>query len=356
MTAVPVGLAVSEVRAARAHPGALAVGVGALTGAVALGLSIGAADIGAWPAILEAIDRIPGVAVDSGLTDTQAAIFWKIRLPRVALGLLVGVMLSVAGAAYQGAFRNPLADPTLLGVSAGAGLGATTAIVFHLRRIGPVDAIPLAAFAGALLGVLLTYALASIGDSSRSPAVLLLAGIAVAAFLSALQTYLLQRDIESIREVYSWLLGRLATNGWTESMTVLPYAVVTTLVLIACGRLLDVLAVGDDEASTLGLDVTTARVIVILTASLAVAAAVSVSGIIGFVAVVVPHTVRLLAGSSYRVILPLSVLFGGAFLVLADLAARTVLAPAELPIGVITAFFGAPFFAVVLRSRRVVAV
>lgn len=355
MTAVPAGVDVA-VRPAGVRPAGIVLGVAALAGALAAGISMGAASIAPGRAFLEVLDHLPGIDVDSGLGTAQAAIVWKIRVPRVVLGVLIGTMLSTAGASYQGAFRNPLADPSLLGVSAGAGLGATTAIVFGLQEIGPLDAVPLAAFVGAMLGVALTYLLASIGDSSRSPAVLLLAGLAVAAFLSAIQTFLLQRDIERVDDVYIWLLGQLGTDGWHEVLTVLPYAVGTGVVLLLSGRALDVLAVGDDEATTLGLEVRTVRLVVILTASLAVAAAVSVSGIIGFVAIVVPHTVRLLAGSSYRVILPLSVLFGGAFLVLADLAARTVLSPAELPIGVITAFVGAPFFAVVLRSRKVVAV
>jgi iron complex transport system permease protein len=356
MTAVPAGVDVASVRPAGVRPLGIVLGVVALAGALVAGISVGAANISPGKALLSALDHLPGLDLDAGLTASQDAIIWRIRVPRVVLGVLIGTMLSTAGASYQGAFRNPLADPSLLGVSAGAGLGATTAIIFDLQELGPVDAVPLFAFVGAMFGVALTYALASIGDSSRSPAVLLLAGLAVAAFLSAVQTFLLQRDIERVDDVYIWLLGQLATNGWHEVLTVLPYAAGTTVVLLLCARALDVLAVGDDEATTLGLEVSTVRLVVILTASLAVAAAVSVSGIIGFVAIVVPHTVRLLAGSSYRVILPLSILFGGAFLVLADLAARTVLSPAELPIGVITAFVGAPFFAIVLRSRKVVAV
>jgi iron complex transport system permease protein len=356
VTAVPAGVDVVVIRPVRVRPVGLVVGVVALVGAVVLSLTVGAAHIPVRGAVLEVLDHLPFVNVHSGLTASQAAIVWKIRFPRIALGVLVGAMLSMSGAGYQGVFRNPLADPILLGVSAGAGLGATTAIVFDVRQLGPVNAIPIAAFVGAMLGVALTYALARIGDSSRSPAVLLLAGVAVAAFLSAVQTFLQQRNIDSIREVYTWLLGRLSTSGWSETWTVLPYAIGTSIVLLACGRVLDVLSVGDDEATTLGLDVARARLVIVVAASLAVAAAVSVSGIIGFIGVIVPHTVRMIAGTSYRVILPLSILFGGAFLVLADLVARTLLSPAELPIGVVTAFFGAPFFAVVLRNRRLVSV
>jgi iron complex transport system permease protein len=175
----------------------------------------------------------------------------------------------------------------------------------------------------------------------------------VASFLTALQTYVLQRnDNDTIRLVYSWILGRLNTVGWGDVRTVLPYFAVTAAVLLACARSLDVLAVGDEEAASLGLHPQRTRLLVVAAASLATAAAVSVSGLIGFVGIIVPHTVRLVAGHSYRVVLPLSILFGAAFLALTDLVARTALAPAELPIGVVTAFFGAPFFILVLRRSR----
>ena len=338
----------------RLRPGWLLLAFTALGVAAVAGTVLGAVDVPAHRVLLEILDHVPGIEVDSGLDARQAAIVWELRLPRVTLGLLVGGMLAVAGAAYQGVFRNPLADPYLLGASEGAGLGATAALVTDATiRFGPFDTLPLAAFVGALLAVALAYALASVGGPLQSTAVLLLAGVAVAAFLSSIQTFLLQQNAESIRDVYSWLTGSLGTAGWTEVGTVLPYAALTTIVLVLHRRPLDVLAVGDDEAASLGLDVGRTRLVVVFAASLATAAAVSVSGLIGFVGIIVPHTVRLLAGTSYRVILPLSLLFGGAFLAGADLVARTVLAPAEIPIGVITAFVGAPFFAIVLRARKV---
>jgi iron complex transport system permease protein len=196
-----------------------------------------------------------------------------------------------------------------------------------------------------------TYALGrSVGG--RSPTTLILAGVAVAAFATALQTYLLQRDADTLREVYAWILGRLSTVGWGEVLELLPYAVVATLALFGARRLLDVLSIGDDEAGALGVNVGRVRAVVVVAATLATAAAVSVSGLIGFVGIIVPHTVRLLFGWSYRVIVPLSILFGASFLMLADIVARTVVSPAELPIGVVTAFFGAPFFLLVLRTMR----
>jgi iron complex transport system permease protein len=333
----------------------LAAGAGALLLAALAGLAIGPVRLNPIGVLAQLADLLPGVHLHSGLSTQEAAIVTQLRLPRVVLGLLVGAMLAVAGGCYQGIFRNPLADPYLLGVAAGAGLGATAAIA--LRNLagatesgGTSAAVPPAAFVGALGAVALTYALGVAGARYRSPATLILAGVAVSSFLTAGQTYLQQRHADTIREVYSWLLGRLATAGWHDVLIVLPYAVVTMLVVLAHRRALDVLAVGDDEAASLGAHPQRTRVVLIVAASLGTAAAVSVAGLIGFVGIIVPHTVRLLAGPSYRVILPLSALFGAAFLALADLAARTVLAPAEIPIGVVTAFFGAPFFVIVLRN------
>jgi iron complex transport system permease protein len=184
---------------------------------------------------------------------------------------------------------------------------------------------------------------------------LILAGVAVSSFLAAVQTYVLQRNVDTIREVYSWLLGRLDTHGYSEIKLLIPYALIATIVVLALRRELDVLSVGDAEAASLGLHPRRSRLILLSAAALGTAAAVAVSGLIGFVGIIVPHIVRLLAGGSYRSILPLSVLFGAAFLALVDLAARTMVAPAELPIGVVTAFFGAPFFVLVLRVTKTVS-
>jgi iron complex transport system permease protein len=299
--------------------------------------------------LAEVADHLPFVSIESGLGDREAAIVWDLRLPRVVLAALVGATLAAAGAAYQGVFRNPLADPYLLGVAAGAGLGATVGIV----TAGPAAAVvPAAAFAGALAAVILTYALGGAAGGGRSGTTLVLAGVSVAAFFTAAQTFLQQRHADTVREVYSWILGRLSTVGWAEVGLLAPYAAVSLLVLLLHRRLLDVLAVGEEEAGTLGVSAARVRLVVVAAATLGTAAAVAVSGLVGFVGIVVPHAVRLLAGSSYRVILPLSILGGAAFLVLADLGARTLVSPAEVPLGVITAFVGAPFFAVVLRSGR----
>lgn len=346
MTGAAATAPVSALRGARLRPGWLAAGVVAVVAAAVAGLVIGPASLSPLQVVREL------VGASSSLDPQQVAIVEQIRLPRVVLGLVVGATLSLCGASYQGVFRNPLADPYLLGAAAGAGLGVTIVIVGTAEGSATPGLAPVAAFVGALAAVALTYALGTSGGGRASTASLILAGVAVASFLTAMQTFVQQRNQDTIRQVYTWILGRLSTAGWHEVWLLLPYAAVTWVVLLAHRRVLDVLAVGDDEASTLGVHAARSRLIVIVAASLGTAAAVSVSGLIGFVGIIVPHTVRLLAGQSHRVVLPLSLLFGGAFLCLADLLARTVSSPAEVPIGVVTAFFGAPFFVLVLRSSR----
>jgi iron complex transport system permease protein len=324
-----------------------AAGAAALAAAVVAGLALG-------PAGIPVGDVLGGVAAELGLggrplTPLDEAVLWELRAPRVALGAVVGATLAVAGGAYQAVFRNPLADPYLLGAAAGAGLGATVAIVW--ARGVPV---PAAAFVGATAAVGGAYLLGrSVGG--RETATLILAGVAMASFLTALQTLVLQSDTDNVLAVYTWLLGRLSTSGWGDVLLALPYAGASVAAILLFRRVLDVLRVGDDEAVALGVPVGRVRLLVVGAATLGTAAAVSVSGLIAFVGIVVPHAVRLLVGSSYQVVLPLSALFGAAFLVLADLAARAALAPAELPIGVVTACLGAPFFVLVLRTTRAAA-
>jgi iron complex transport system permease protein len=328
----------------------LGMGAGTLICALLAGLLVGPAGLSVRGVLLELLDGLPGVAVDSGLSPTQQAILWQIRLPRVVLGAMVGATLAVAGTAYQGVFRNPLADPYLLGVSSGAGLGATLGIVAG-GGIGPLGIPPLA-FLGGLLGVAATYALGRSVGGGRGAVVIVLAGVAVGAFFNAIQNYVQQRDDDSLLAVYSWMLGRLSTDGWSDVVVSLPYVVVSCGTILLYRRTLDVMAVGDVEAASLGIDPARARLVLVLAATLGTAAVVSVSGLIGFVGIVVPHAVRLLFGAAHHTLLPLALLFGAAFLVAADIAARWALAPAELPIGVVTAVVGAPFFLVVLRRHQ----
>jgi len=269
----------------------------------------------------------------------------------VVLGGLVGSALAMSGAGYQGVFRNPLAAPFLLGVAAGAGLGATIAIGFDLRAgFGPVDTIALFAFCGALFAVAVSSSLGR--AAGRLSSVLLLAGVAVASFLTAVQTFLMQRQSDTLREVYAWVFGWLSTSGWGDVSLLAPYVFICGAVLFMHRRQLDILRLGEDEAAVLGVNTRRVRWVVLIAASLLTAAAVAVSGIIAFVGLVIPHVVRLVFGSSYRIVVPLSGLLGAGFLMLSDVAARTVASPAELPIGVVTAFIGAPFFGLVLWTSR----
>jgi iron complex transport system permease protein len=321
-----------------------------LAAAGVAGLLLGPADLPARSVLAELVNRIPGIHATSGLSVRQAAILWQLRVPRVLAGGLVGAMLAMAGAAYQGVFRNPLADPYLLGVAAGAGLGVTLAIAYgQAAAMGPLSLVPLAGFLGALLGVGATYALGRSGPGGRTTGTLILAGVAVAAFMTATQTFVQQRHSQTLRQVYVWILGTLARASWQDVWLMAPYVAVSATVLLLHHRLLDVMSFGDEEANSLGVEAARTRVVVVVAATVGTAAAVAVSGLIGFVGIIVPHTVRLVVGPSHRLVLPLSFVFGGAFLILADVLARLALQPAEIPIGVVTAFFGAPFFLLVLR-------
>ena len=326
---------------------------GTLVVVLLVGVSVGAAGPDWWRVPLEFLDRLPLVSIDSGVSEIEWNIVWKIRTPRVVLGALVGGILSVAGASYQGVFRNPLVDPYLLGAAAGAGLGAT--FVFTIGRdtteSWPVDPVLVASFGAALVTVTVTYLVGGAFGSSAGTT-LVLAGVAVTAFATAMQTFLLQRNVDVVREVYSWILGRLSSATWSDVRLILPSAIIASVVLILFRRHLDVFRVGDDEAGALGLSVGNTRLVVVIAATLGTAAAVAVSGLIGFVGLIVPHVVRLLVGASYRLVIPLSLIGGAAFLVLADIPGRTLQGGAETPIGVVTAFLGAPFFIYLLRSGR----
>lgn len=326
-----------------------------LTGALLIGLTVGPFPISAWAIARGALSHLPLLHIHSPLTPLQSAIVWQVRAPRVVLGGFVGAMLAVAGSAYQGTFRNPLADPYLLGVSEGAGAGATIVIAFFPSASG-TELLPLAAFLGALTGVALAYLLGNSVARQGGAGALILAGVTVAAFMTAIQTFLQQRQSQTLQQVYAWILGGLSGATWQEVALAAPWIALSAGVLLAHRRILDVLSVGDEEAASLGVNVARARLIVAGAATIGTAAAVAVSGLIGFVGIIVPHTIRLLVSSSYRAIVPLSVLVGAGFLILTDVLARSVLSPAELPLGVVTAFFGAPFFAVVLRRSRWVGV
>lgn len=322
-----------------------------LVAALLIGLGVGPVAIGIGGIVESALSHLPLLHVHSRLSSLDEAVLWQIRAPRVVLAALVGGMLAIAGSSYQGVFHNPLADPYLLGVAAGSGLGATLAIAYgHVGHSGQL--LPLCAFIGGLSAVAGTYVLGRSAGAARAAGALVLAGVTVTLFLTAIQTFVQQQHTNTLRDVYAWLLGGFSTASWKQVAVAAPYVAISSIAIVLHRRMLDVLSVGDEEAASLGVNVPRLRLVVVIAATAGTAAAVSVSGLIAFVGIIVPHTIRLLVSTSYRAVVPLSFVVGAGFLVLADVIARTIVSPAELPIGVITAFFGAPFFAIVLRSAR----
>ncbi len=333
-------------------PGWAGAAVCFVLASLAVGVVAGPVDLGLGPILQSIGDKLGIPGVTSPLSEVEESILWEIRVPRVVLGALVGSTLALSGATYQGVFRNALADPYLLGVAAGAGLGATLAIAYFPRSLEGQELLPPLAFAGGIAAVALTYAVSRSAGRERDAATLVLGGVTVASFFTAAQAFVQQQNTDTLQEVYSWILGGLPSSGWTDVIVVAPYVIISSVVILLHRRVLDVLSVGDAEASSLGIDVRRVRIVLVVAATAGTAAAVAVSGLIGFVGIIVPHAVRLTAGTSFRGLLPLSALVGAGFLVLADVVARTALSPAELPIGIVTAFVGAPFFALVLRSTR----
>src|ERR1700694_832149 len=272
------------------------VGATALVAAATFGVLAGPVHIGFGTVVQTLLAPIPWIGHQAQPVDaSQASILWSLRFPRVVLGAIVGGMLATAGAAYQGVFRNPLADPYLLGAAAGANLGATLAIAFApgSSLIG-VNVVPLAGFIGAGAAVAGAYALGRTVTGLRNATGLILAGVAIAAFFNAIQTYIQQSQTNSLRQVYSWILGRLVTAGWDSVLLVLPYVALSLVVIYVHRRLLDALSVGEEEVVTLGVSVRRVRLIVVIAATLGTAAVVAVAGTIAFVGIIVPHTIRLL--------------------------------------------------------------
>lgn len=304
-----------------------------------------AAGVLAGPSFLRPAEVL-GALVGRG-DPSATAIVWSLRLPRVALGLLVGGLLAVSGASLQVLVRNPLADPYLLGLSGGAGLGAVLAIS---AGVASPWAVPAAAFGGALLAMVAVYRLAAVAGGALDGRVLVLAGVVVGAFAGALVSGLLAvTDAQGARSAMLWLMGGLGGAGWGTVAALTVYAAPALAVLVAEARSLNLLALGEEPAQHLGADVARTKRRVFIAASLLTAAAVASAGIIGFVGLVVPHAIRILRGHDHRALLPAAFVAGGALLILADAGARTVFAPVELPVGVITAIIGVPVFAILLR-------
>lgn len=332
--------------------GALALSFLLLGAAVILSVAIGPVSIppGTMWALLAA--RASGTASTIGNAETLSTILLGIRLPHAVLIMLTGAALAGSGASYQGLFRNPLADPYLIGVASGAGLGAVIAMSIRWPAdLAGLYLIPAAAFVGATLTVMIVYGLARIGRSVPTTT-LILAGVAISSFATSLTSFLMLRSNEQLRRATGWLLGGSLMGGWQPVVAMMPYVIVGLAALIASAYALNVLQFGEEQASQMGLPAERVKFWLVLAASLTTASAVAFSGIIGFVGLIVPHTVRLVWGADYRRLLPLSIVSGGTVLLIADVLARMVLAPQVLPIGVVTALAGAPFFLWVLRRAK----
>ncbi len=326
--------------------------LGGLLFSVLLASSLGAVRVPLGEVSRLLLSRLPGVDLSPTWSEGTEAIIMQIRLPRVASALVVGWALATAGVVFQGLLRNPMADPYIIGTSGGAALGATIALLLPVQivRYG-FTLVPLAAFVGALAAVLLVYNLARVGP--RTPVTtLLLAGFAVSSMLAAIMSFLLMLSGENLRRIIAWTMGGLGGGSWPQLL------IVTPLILLGMGWAylyagdLDAFSLGEEQAAYLGVPVERRKFSLLVLGSLLTASAVSISGLVGFVGLVIPHLARLLLGPGHRLLLPASALLGGLFLVLCDMLARVIMAPAEIPVGTITALVGAPFFVYLLRRSR----
>ena len=323
-----------------------------LLAALALSVAVGSVFIPLTNAFDLVVSRLRGLP-DPDALRAYAVILFSLRIPRTILIALAGAGLAGSGAAYQGLFRNPLADPFLIGVASGAGLGAVLAMNSGLGSTSffGLFGVPVAAFLGALVTVVLVYQLARVGRTLPTTN-LILAGVAISSFTSALTSFLMLTSTGELRRAIVWLLGGATMRGWQPVLAMLPYILVGLGVLLTTGHALNVFQFGEEQAQQLGLPVEKLRRVVIIAASLTTAAAVSFAGVIGFIGLIVPHLVRFAWGGDYRRILPLSIIAGAALLLFADVLARILMPPQELPVGIITALVGVPFFLWILRRAR----
>ena len=331
---------------------------GLLIGVSLASATLGYADIGPRAVARVVLDAVAVPTVGAGglgwirpfdleVSRTTATIVGGLRLPRIALGAVVGFALALAGTVMQGFFRNPMADPSIIGVSTGAAVGA---VAFIALPVSVPFGLPACAFAGALLAAFGVYLIAT--EGGRTPvATLLLAGVAVQAFLGAVISYLLLHAGDGLETAIYWLMGHLQNSTWGRVRVALPVVAVFFVVLLAYTRELNVLLLGEEDAHTLGVEVERTKHVLLAASSVVTAAAVAVSGVIGFVGLIVPHVMRLIVGPDHRILLPTSALAGAVFLVATDTVAR--MGPAEMPVGIVTAALGAPFFLYLLRRREV---
>jgi iron complex transport system permease protein len=324
----------------------------ALVVIIAVATAIGSVKIPLPTTIQILLSHLPFVNIDQTWQGSLNTIIIDIRLPRIILAGLVGAALAVAGATYQGLFRNPLADPYLIGVAQGASLGASIGFLLPVAwNLSSFGIIPVFAFAGAIIATIVVYLLARVGKT-LPVTTLILAGVALSALLQSIVSYLVISSNEKMHGILFWLMGSFSMSQWSEVEVVLPYVAAGIAIIIIFARLLNVMQLDEEQAQQLGVNVERYKIILLAAATLITAASVSFVGTIGFVGIIIPHAVRLIWGADHRFLLPFSILVGAIFMILTDLISRTVLAPTEIPIGVITAIFGAPFFLYLLRRRK----
>lgn len=329
-----------------------------LSGIIVLGIfvsTLGAAEISFMDALQILLRKVPVIGrkiTEGEVTKSFETIIYNIRLPRIILSAVIGMGLSVVGAAFQGLFKNPMADPYVIGVSSGAALGASVAIVFGGRFIlGIFPTVQVSAFIGAILTVLCVYEIAKVGG--RVPAVtLLLAGVAVSAMASAMISLLMIFNRDQADSIIFWTMGSVSAARWDQVAYLFPLVSIGTMIIMFYSRDLNLMMTGEETAQNLGVEIEKTKKILLLVSSLMIAFIVSSSGIIGFVGLIVPHAVRLLLGPDHRVLIPFSALGGAVFMILSDTLARTLLAPMEIPVGAITALFGAPYFLFLLHKTK----
>jgi len=330
-----------------------------LMGLILLGIfvsTLGAADISFMDALAILMKKVPVIGdliIKEDWLETHEIIMLNIRLPRVILSAVIGMGLSVVGAAFQGMFKNPMADPYIIGVSSGAALGASIAITLGGRFIlGSFMSVQFMAFTGAIITVVCVYEIAKVG--AKIPSVtLLLAGVAVSAMASSMISVLMIFNRDQADSIIFWTMGSVAAARWEQIIYLLPVVCFGTLVILFYAKDLNLMMAGDETAHNLGVEIETTKKVLLIISSLMIAFIVSSSGIIGFVGLIVPHAVRLLLGPDHRVLIPFSALGGAVFMILSDTIARTLLAPMEIPVGAITALFGAPYFIFLLRRTKI---
>lgn len=330
------------------------VGLVLLFLSVVMSLSIGTAKLPlshVWGILVKQLPLI-GDYIQTNWKESTEQIILKVRLPRVVLAILVGACLSLAGAGFQGVLRNPLADPYILGVASGAAVGAAFIILFGLQTVLlGVWTIPIVAFVTALISLFIVLKLANI-DGQYNLETIILSGVVVSAFLSSFVSFMVAMSDTVVNQIVFWLMGSLSMQGWKFIIVLIPYFIVGFIILIIYSRTLNIFALGERQAAHLGVNVKRTRLIILIISTFITAAAVSIVGTIGFVGLVVPHLVRLMVGPDYRVLIPITAIFGAIYVLWADTIARTLLSPTEIPLGVVTAFLGAPFFAYLLRKSK----